>query len=108
MKANSVNQEIKPEAVYDILREVIDPEVGINIVDLGLVYEVIVEGDKVEVTMTLTSPACPMGAHLADESRQSIAAIVGSSVDVVVKLAWEPAWSPEMMSDEAKRLLGWK
>lgn len=108
MKDNSTHRAITPETVYEILRAVIDPEIGVNIVDLGLVYEVVVEDGRVAVTMTLTSPACPMGAHLADESRQAIEAAVGPAVEVDLQLAWEPAWSPEMMSDEARRLLGWQ
>ncbi|PLX62358.1 metal-sulfur cluster assembly factor [Sedimenticola selenatireducens] len=108
MKDNSTDTEITREAVYNALRGVIDPEVGINIVELGLVYDVVADSDRVEVSMTLTSPACPMGAHLADESRQAIQAIVPASVVVDVRLAWEPPWNPEMMSDEAKQLLGWK
>ncbi len=95
------------ELVYNALRGVIDPEVGINIVELGLVYEVIADASRVDVTMTLTSPACPMGNHLAEESREAIRAVVPPSVLVDVKLAWEPAWRPEMMSDKAKQLLGW-
>lgn len=95
------------DAAYKALRGVIDPEVGINIVDLGLVYDVITSASGVEVTMTLTSPACPMGGHLAEESRQVIEAVVPEGVVVDVRLAWEPAWTPDMMSDEAKRLLGW-
>jgi metal-sulfur cluster biosynthetic enzyme len=95
------------DAVYEALHGVIDPEVGINIVDLGLVYAVNCSTDGVEVTMTLTSPACPMGSHLADESREVIRSVVPAGVVVDVRLAWEPAWTPDMMSDEAKRLLGW-
>ncbi len=108
MNPSVVDGAISTETVYSILRKVVDPEVGINVVDMGLIYDVVVQGDRVEVTMTLTSPACPMGAHLADESRQTITDALGPSVQVEVNLAWEPAWSPEMMSDEAKQLLGWQ
>lgn len=108
MAASAVDGTISTDNVYRILREVVDPEVGINVVDMGLIYDVAVQEDRVAVTMTLTSPACPMGAHLADESRQTIIDALGSSVQVEVNLVWEPAWSPEMMSDEAKQLLGWQ
>ncbi|WP_428624041.1 metal-sulfur cluster assembly factor [Sedimenticola sp.] len=107
MTDNPNAEEIARQVVYNALRGVIDPEVGINIVDLGLVYQVVANAERVNVTMTLTSPACPMGGHLADEGREAIQAVVPTSVVVDVRLAWEPAWSPEMMSDEAKRLLGW-
>lgn len=108
MKDNAVDQAITPEGVYNLLREIVDPEVGVNVVDMGLIYDVLVQSERIEVTMTLTSPACPMGAHLADECRQVLADAVGSQIPVAVNLAWEPPWSPEMMSDEAKQLLGWQ
>lgn len=107
MNDNPSGEAVTREAVYEALKAVIDPEVGINVVDLGLVYDVVVETGRVEVTMTLTSPACPMGTHLAEEGRQAIQGIVPAGVGVDVRLAWEPPWTPDMMSDEAKRLLGW-
>lgn len=107
MKETLSDQEVALKVVYSALETVIDPEVGINIVDLGLVYGVDVSAERVAVNMTLTSPACPMGAHLAEESREAIQVQVPSSVEVDIKLVWEPAWSPEKMSDKAKQLLGW-
>lgn len=107
MKESLSNEEIALKVVYSALESVIDPEVGINIVDLGLVYAVAVSTERVEVSMSLTSPACPMGAHLAEESREAIQARVVPGVEVDVKLVWEPPWSPEKMSDKAKKLLGW-
>lgn len=107
MKETLSDQEVALKVVYSALETVIDPEVGINIVDLGLVYGVDVSAERVAVAMTLTSPACPMGAHLAEESREAIQAQVPPAVAVDIKLVWEPAWSPEKMSAKAKQLLGW-
>jgi metal-sulfur cluster biosynthetic enzyme len=88
------------------LKRVIDPELGINIVDLGLVYDVQIAGDDVLVTMTMTTPACPLGAHLVDETTFAVEQLTGAA-SVDVQLVWEPAWSPMMMSVEAKQQLGW-
>ncbi|MCW8907782.1 MAG: metal-sulfur cluster assembly factor [Sedimenticola sp.] len=107
MKEKLSDEEVALKVVYAALETVIDPEVGINIVDLGLVYDVAASAERVTVSMTLTSPACPMGSLLADESREAIQAKVPPSVAVEVKLVWEPPWSPEKMSDKAKKQLGW-
>ncbi len=101
-------EQIAKELAYDALQGVIDPEVGINIVDLGLVYAVTADGDRLEVTMSLTTPACPMGSHMVDEAREAVQAQVQPSLDVAINLVWEPQWHPEMMSDKAKQLLGWR
>ncbi|TVO75977.1 metal-sulfur cluster assembly factor [Sedimenticola selenatireducens] len=107
MSGNLKQEEIAEKVVYEALREVIDPEVGINIVDLGLVYGVSANAERVDVTMTLTSPACPLGSQVTEASRAAIRAKVPTSVQVEIKLVWEPMWSPDQMSDEAKQLLGW-
>jgi len=88
------------------LREVLDPEVGINVVDLGLVYGIQVDDGDVHVALTMTSAACPLGAHLQD---QAVAAIRrrDPAVRVTVDLVWDPPWSPERMSAAARRSLGW-
>lgn len=95
-----------PEAVLDALREVVDPEIGVNVVDLGLVYGVEVQDGVVRVRMTMTSPACPLGSYLAGEARERILAHVPGAVAVDVALVWEPPWDPGMMSDAARRQLG--
>lgn len=107
MKETLSDEEVALKVVQDALETVIDPEVGINIVDLGLVYDVAVSAERVTVSMTLTSPACPMGNHLAEESREAIREKVPASVEVEVKLVWDPPWNPEKMSDKAKKQLGW-
>jgi metal-sulfur cluster biosynthetic enzyme len=93
--------------VTQALKTVEDPEAGMNIVDLGLVYGVSVEPGKVRVEMTMTSPACPVGAYLVDESAAAIRAVAPEGTDVQVDLVWEPPWTPERMSPEAQSRFGW-
>lgn len=94
------------EEVRDALRGVVDPELGASIVDLGLVYDVQVIGAKVFVTMTLTTPLCPMNEMIPDAVRQAIGALPGVG-GVDVDLVWTPPWEPQMMSRELKQRLGW-
>lgn len=94
------------ERVRDALRRVIDPELGFNIVDLGLVYSVSIEGERVvHVTMTTTTPGCPATNYLKEGARESIRTIAGVE-RVEVNLTYDPRWTPEMMSPEAKAFLG--
>jgi metal-sulfur cluster biosynthetic enzyme len=94
------------EMVRESLREnVIDPEIGVNVVDLGLVYEIGVQDSTAEITMTLTTPACPLGPYLDSEVRSAVEGVPGVD-DVKVNLVWTPAWDPSMMSEEAKLELG--
>jgi metal-sulfur cluster biosynthetic enzyme len=97
---------ITEHAVLEALRTVIDPELGINVVDLGLVYDIHIEGDQIEVLMTMTTPACPLGAHITAETRYVIEQATGSR-NVTIDLVWSPPWNPMMMSLTAKRELGW-
>ena len=92
--------------VLAALREVIDPEIGLNVVDLGLVYGIEVCGGAVAVALTMTSPACPLGEHVARLAEQQLRALEGVE-RATVSLVWEPPWSPERMSDPARRALGW-
>lgn len=94
------------EQVYDALREVIDPEVGIDIVNLGLVYGVEIDGSDIGVTMTMTTSACPLHGYITDQAKEAIASNISDAGTVTVDMVWEPAWSPEMMSEEARRTLG--
>ncbi len=91
--------------VRDALRHVIDPELGINIVDLGLVYAIAIDGSRVRVVMTMTSPACPLGGYLQDLVDSTVKWRVREVEDVEIVLVWEPAWSPDMMSAEARHQL---
>jgi metal-sulfur cluster biosynthetic enzyme len=93
------------EEVVDALRQVEDPELGMDIVDLGLMYDVEVEGPKVKVTYTLTSMGCPVGPMIDEQIGDVTRALPGVE-DVETELTWDPPWSPEKMSDDAKFILG--
>jgi metal-sulfur cluster biosynthetic enzyme len=97
---------ITEDMVREALREVIDPELGENLVDLGLVYGVTVEGSYVAVDLTLTTPGCPLHASLHAAAERAIRLMVPGVEHVHVQLVWEPLWSPELMSEAAKRRLG--
>lgn len=99
--------EAVKQAVWDALREVNDPELGINVVDLGLVYSVDVQDQRVHVVMTMTTPACPLGAYLAKMTEDAIRRRIPQAQSVDVELIWEPPWHPGMMSEAAKQQLGW-
>ncbi len=93
-------------AVIDVLRACYDPEIPVNIYDLGLVYDVAVEnGGAVTIRMTLTSPACPVAGSLPGEVESRVAGVAGVE-RVKVELVWDPPWTPERMSEAAKVELG--
>lgn len=92
--------------IREALRHVVDPEIGVNIVDLGLVYRIEMEGGRVRIAMTMTSPTCPLADYLKDLVTSAIRQHVPDVVDVDIELEWEPPWDPGMMSDEARRQLG--
>jgi metal-sulfur cluster biosynthetic enzyme len=94
------------DQVIEALKKVYDPELGINVVDLGLVYSVeLSESGDVDVTYTLTTMGCPIGPMIEDQMRTFVQAVEGIG-DVRPEMVLRPAWSPEMMSDEAKAALG--
>ena len=96
------------ERVRDALRTVVDPEAGMNIVELGLVYRLeLVEGTA-QIDLTLTSPTCPMGDMILDDARQAVTAVLPESVALDLRLVWEPPWGPERMSDKARQHFGWQ
>jgi metal-sulfur cluster biosynthetic enzyme len=96
---------VSEQEVKEALKEVIDPELNVNIVDLGLVYEIEVEDDEVDILMTLTTPGCPFGSIFDEMVRQEVGAIQGIN-RVEVDLTFEPSWTPEKMSDKAKDEVG--
>ena len=95
------------EFVKTVLREVIDPEVGVNIVDLGLIYDIGITPEQVSIQMTMTSPACPMGDMIMGDIDAALDAALPPDMRVVVNLVWEPPWSPEMMNKDARGHFGW-
>lgn len=95
------------EAIRAALRGVIDPEVGMNVVDLGLVYGIEIAPGRVRVNMTMTTPACPMGAMIAEDAREAIRDIAPEAAEIDVQLVWDPPWDSSMMSEHAKKHFGW-
>ena len=104
--ARLLTVQVDPGQLVEQLRTVIDPELGLNIVDLGLVYGTTIADGVATVRMTTTTPACPIGSYFSDSIRLALFQLDGI-LDVAVELTHEPRWSPDMMSDEAKVQLGW-
>ncbi|HMO52293.1 MAG TPA: metal-sulfur cluster assembly factor [Kiritimatiellia bacterium] len=111
---NPIEQPAAPETtrvewsedqVRDVLRTVVDPELHINIVDLGLVYQVTVHGPTIDVHMTLTSPGCPYGPYLLHQVKDTLLQLKGID-EASVLVVWEPPWGPDKMSEEARLELG--
>jgi metal-sulfur cluster biosynthetic enzyme len=95
------------ERIREALRAVMDPEIGINIVDLGLVYGVEVRGNDVHITLTMTTRACPLHEYITETARTAVRQALPEAERVEVEMVWDPPWSPAMMSAEAKRQMGW-
>lgn len=94
--------------VLDALRQVVDPELGVSIVDLGLIYGTEARDGRIHVRMTMTTPACPMEELLMEMVHSAILRELPDARTVEVDLVWDPPWGPEMMSDAAKSQLGLK
>mgnify|MGYP003485429555 CR=1 FL=1 len=94
------------DAVREALQQVDDPEVGMNIVELGLVYLIEVGEKSIHVEMTMTTAACPMADMITDNARRVIAAIAPPGTSIDVELVWDPPWGPDKMTDEARLELG--
>ena len=101
MNAAPLNEAV----VIEALRQVIDPEIGCNIVDLGMIYDVVISGPFVGVTMTLTTPGCPVGEHIADGAKYALLALEGVS-DAEVAITFEPPWHPDMMTEAGRAIAG--
>ena len=95
------------DSVRDALRGVMDPEAGMNIVDLGLVYGVEVSDQGVQVQMTMTSAACPMADMIVDEVCAAVESVVPKGTRVDVGMVWDPPWTPDRMSGFAREHFGW-
>ncbi|MBI2873384.1 MAG: DUF59 domain-containing protein [Chloroflexi bacterium] len=96
---------ITKERVLEALKDVFDPEIPINIVDLGLIYDVQVNEDKVYVQMTLTAPGCGIGPYIAQQAQWAVSELEGVT-DVNVEMVFDPPWSPELITEDGKKLLG--
>lgn len=94
------------DEVEEALTNVIDPELGLDFVELGLIYEIEVDGSEVYITYTLTSPGCPIGPQVADQMKEFVGELEGVTA-VYPKLTFSPPWTPDMMSEDAKFALGY-
>jgi metal-sulfur cluster biosynthetic enzyme len=94
--------------LIEALQQVIDPEMSMNIVDLGLVYEVSQRPEEVIVTMTMTSAACPVADVIMAEVENELDRVLPKSCEITIDLVWDPAWNPERMSARARRAFGWE
>ena len=96
---------VKPEDVIEVLRQCFDPEIPVNIVDLGLIYDVAIKPERVDVKMTLTALGCPMAGDVMADVRDHLMTLPGIT-DAGVDIVYEPVWTPERMSEEARWELG--
>lgn len=97
---------ITEEMVLEAMRDVYDPEIPVNVVDLGLIYDLTVEEEVVRLTMTMTAPGCPFGDALQADAREKIIAGTGAR-EAYVTMVTDPPWTPELMSDDARKALGY-
>ena len=95
-----------PDDVTEALTNVIDPELGLDFVELGLVYGVNIDGGKVDITFTLTTPACPIGPQVSEQMQEFVGELPGVE-EVVTNMVFTPAWTPDRMSEDAKFALGY-
>lgn len=95
------------DQIRETLKQVLDPEIGVNIVDLGLVYTIEIKPAEVYIQLTMTSPACPLHGVITRNMDQVLRQTFPDLGPMAIELVWEPPWSPERMSDAAKKQLGW-
>lgn len=103
-KNTAEKAELTEERVKSALEKVHDPELPVNIVDLGLIYDTKISGSDVNVKMTLTTPGCSMGSMIATQAEMALKDI--GAENVLIEIIWDPPWNPDMMSDNAKEKLG--
>jgi metal-sulfur cluster biosynthetic enzyme len=105
LERNWETESMDDDDVLQALRSVKDPEVGVNIVDLGLVYRALRKTDGIEVALTLSAPSCPMSEMLIDEAREALRARFADVQSIRVELVWDPPWTPDRMSEAARKQL---
>ena len=101
----AATKEVTMDEVREALRDVYDPEIPVNVLDLGLIYDVQLNKGQIYVKMTLTAPGCGMGPYIAQNAEWRIAEIEGVE-DVEVEMVFDPPWNPEMITEDGKKLLG--
>lgn len=101
--------ELEPEAqrIYHALKTVIDPEIGENLIDLGLIYGIEVSSGIARITFTMTSYACPMSEMVIENIHDTVSKVLHDGIELELDLVWEPAWDPSMMNAQARQRLGW-
>ncbi len=104
---NSIHEAPAKDKILEWLKAVIDPEAGINIVDMGLIYDVRSVSNKLTLIMTMTSPACPVGDMLVEEVESCLRRHTSPETDIEVELSFNPLWEPSMMSEAARQIFGW-
>jgi len=95
------------QRIYKALQSVIDPEIGENLIDLGLIYGIAIQNNIATVTFTMTSYACPMSEIVIDSIHAAVSKVLNDGITPDLHLVWEPAWEPDMINAEAKKRLGW-
>jgi metal-sulfur cluster biosynthetic enzyme len=100
------DKQITDKQVWDVLKTVFDPEIPVNVVDLGLVYNVQVKDADVHVDMTMTMRGCPMHAYMTKDAEEKLRKLPGVR-SASVKLVWDPPWNPTMISEDGRKTLGW-
>ncbi|CAK0743078.1 Metal-sulfur cluster assembly factor [uncultured Gammaproteobacteria bacterium] len=103
---NHDDKAVIEQQVREALKQVIDPEVGINIVDLGLISQIDVGINSVTVAMTMTTPTCPLGEILTDQALEALQVSLAAGTEIEIGLTYDPPWTPERMSEAARKQLG--
>src|SRR5512139_4048947 len=105
-QAPAANGPLMDADILTTLKTVIDPELGINIVDLGLIYHAERSAKGIDIALTMTTPACPLGEMMSEEIKLVLRNRFPDAADVRVDIVWDPPWSPDLMSEESRRQLG--
>lgn len=96
------------DTLRQALKRVADPEIGANIVDLGLIYRLEYANRQLEIDMTMTSPACPMGDLIIDDIHAELERLLPAEIEIKLSVVWDPPWQPSMMSADCRGRLGWQ
>lgn len=102
---NQLNKD--EQRIYTALQSVTDPEVGENLIDLGLIYGIQIQNNIAKVTFSMTSQACPMSEMVIENIHDTVSKVLADNTALELDLVWEPEWEPTMMSEQAKQRLGW-
>ena len=99
-------KQINKENIIEILQECYDPEIPIDLWNLGLIYNINIEDNDIDITMSLTTPGCTMGQYMADDIKSKLIEQLENVKNVIVEVVFDPPWQPEMMTDEGRKKLG--